>query len=237
LPAVADVKTQRPEANVAAIKATIGQSFAQAAQFETPYRHWTVSGLFPEPVVEALFALPFKVGDLDGVSGKRELHNDSRSYFDANNIRHRPVCGAVASAFHDPDTVAAIAKATGADLDGTYLRIEFAQDITGFWLHPHTDLGVKRLTLLYYLADAGQEDLGTDIYAAADRWAKRSAFVRNEGLMFVPSDHTWHGFEPRTIKGVRKSVIINYVTTDWRDREQLAYPDEPVRASSIQRTA
>jgi hypothetical protein len=27
---------------------------------------------------------------------------------------------------------------------------------------------------------------------------------------------------------VRKSLIINYVTAEWRAREQLAYPDTPV---------
>ena len=37
-----------------------------------------------------------------------------------------------------------------------------------------------------------------------------------------------HGFEPRQIDGVRKSVIVNYVTNDWRAREQLAFPDTPI---------
>jgi hypothetical protein len=27
---------------------------------------------------------------------------------------------------------------------------------------------------------------------------------------------------------VRKSLIVNYVTEEWRAREQLAYPDRPV---------
>jgi hypothetical protein len=45
----------------------------------------------------------------------------------------------------------------------------------------------------------------------------------------VPSDITWHGFEPRPIPVVRKSLIINYVTEAWMAREQLAYPDTPVR--------
>jgi hypothetical protein len=27
---------------------------------------------------------------------------------------------------------------------------------------------------------------------------------------------------------VRKSVIINYVTNEWRAREQLAFPDQPI---------
>ena len=34
--------------------------------------------------------------------------------------------------------------------------------------------------------------------------------------------------EPREIEGVRKSVIINYVTNEWRAREQLSFPDAPI---------
>ena len=47
--------------------------------------------------------------------------------------------------------------------------------------------------------------------------------------MFVPSDNTYHGFEKREIPRVRRTVIVNYVTQDWRAREQLAYPTIPVR--------
>jgi len=47
-------------------------------------------------------------------------------------------------------------------------------------------------------------------------------------MVFVPSNDTWHGFETRPIKGIRKSIIVNYVTRDWRAREQLAYPEATV---------
>jgi hypothetical protein len=46
----------------------------------------------------------------------------------------------------------------------------------------------------------------------------------------VPGHDTWHGLERRAIHGVRKSVIMNYVTDEWRARDQLAYPSLPVRA-------
>ena len=211
--------------------AIFARSLASATRDEAPYRHWTLTQVFDETVVDALCGLPFPAPSLDGVSGARELHNNTRQYFDAANNAAYPVCGEVASVFQSPEVVGMIAKATGSDLDGTYLRIEYAQDLDGFWLKPHTDLGVKKLTMLYYLADApGQADLGTDIYAAEDAWAKRSAFERNTALVFVPSSNTWHGFEPRPIAGVRKSVIINYVTDEWRAREQLAYPATPVHA-------
>jgi hypothetical protein len=71
--------------------------------------------------------------------------------------------------------------------------------------------------------------LGTDIYAADKTHVGRSPFQSNAAMVFVPSDITYHGFEPRTIEGVRKSVIINYVTNDWRAREQLAYPETPIK--------
>jgi hypothetical protein len=213
------------------MKAIFARSLSTAPRDEQPYRHWTLSNVFSDAVVEALSTLPFPAPSLDGVSGARELHNNTRQYFDAENNARYPVCGAVAEMFQSSDVVGMIADATGSNLDDTYLRIEYAQDLDGFWLKPHTDLGVKKLTMLYYLADApGQEDLGTDIYAAADSWAKRSAFARNTALVFVPSNNTWHGFEPRAISGVRKSVIINYVTDEWRAREQLAYPETVVRA-------
>ena len=54
----------------------------------------------------------------------------------------------------------------GGPLEGTYVRIEYAQDIDGFWLKPHTDIGVKMFTMLIYMSDDPRHaDLGTDIYA------------------------------------------------------------------------
>ena len=41
-------------------------------------------------------------------------------------------------------------------------------------------------------------------------------------MIFIPGDDTWHGFIKRPIKGVRRSLIVNYVTGAWRDRYELA---------------
>jgi len=219
-----------PASSKAALaKAALAASLRGAARTETPYRHWDLSHIFGAETVAELSGLPFPAPDLGGVSGTRELHNNTRRYFDQANIAAFPVCRAIAETFQDPETVGLIAKTTGAVLDGCYLRIEYAQDIEGVWLAPHTDLGVKKLTMLYYLGDEGQDDLGTDLYADGETWTKRSTFQSDTALVFVPSDNTWHGFTPRPIHGVRKSVIINYVTDEWRAREQLSYPTQPVR--------
>jgi hypothetical protein len=118
----------------------------------------------------------------------------------------------------------------GTRIGGTFLRIEYAQDTNGFWLEPHSDLGVKLFTLLLYTStDPSHANLGTDIYDTDKRHVGRSPFKPNGAMVFVPSKITFHGFEPRRIEGVRKSVIVNYVTTDWRAREQLAFPDRTIQ--------
>ncbi|MGI8842040.1 MAG: 2OG-Fe(II) oxygenase [Caulobacteraceae bacterium] len=227
---VRDAAAER-ERLTAAVTASVIASLAGRRQFDEPFRHWTVAEVFPPASAAALRRLPFPTVHLGGVSGKRELYNDERHYFDAANNARLAECAAVAAAFQSPDVVEAIEANTGANLSASFVRLEYAQDTDGFWLAPHTDLGVKRFTMLIYLADgAGQGDLGTDLYADPGTWAKRTAFADNSALIFVPCDATWHGLARRPIAGVRKSVIMNYVTADWRERGQLAYPDQPVRA-------
>jgi hypothetical protein len=205
-------------------------SFAAAEQREAPYRNWRVSNVFPEATARALAELPFHAVELNGVSGKRELHNDQRSYFAGEVLDQHPAARAVAEALQSERVTRAIMQRTGARLGGSYLRVEYAIDVSGFWLQPHTDLGVKTFTMLYYLGEEGQQDLGTDLYADPESWAERAAFDWNTALIFVPSNNTWHGFQPRKIKTPRRSVIINYVTEDWRAREQLAFPNNPIAA-------
>ena len=138
-------------------------------------------------------------------------------------------CAVLTEAFQDEATVALLADMTGARLDGSFLRIEYCLDTDGFWLEPHTDLGVKTFTLLLYLSkDPEHANLGTDIYDTQKKYLGRSPFKPGGAMIFVPSDITYHGFEARPIVGIRKSIIINYVTNDWRAREQLAFPDRPI---------
>jgi hypothetical protein len=212
------------------IIASFAASIKARQVFETPYRHWLIDNVFPKIVADELATLPISAPSLAGVSGKRELHNDQRSYFDKESMERFPVMRKVAEALQSKEVTEAIAKTLNAPIDDTYLRLEYAVDTDGFWLQPHTDLGVKKFTCLIYLSDGpGHEDLGTDIYSAEDKHFGRSPFKRNTAMIFVPGDNTWHGFEKRTIQGERKSVILNYVTHDWRAREQLSYPDQTVR--------
>jgi hypothetical protein len=212
------------------IIASVAAALGRAARFEEPYRHWIVNRLLPSDILSDLKALKFPVYNPGELSGKREYHNDTRHYIDTQNIAAHHCAAAIASAFQAPRMVRAIEAFFETVIDGTLLRIEYAQDVTGFWLEPHTDLGVKRLTMLIYLSDTNSHDgLGTDIYDAQKNCVKRAPFTDNSAMCFVPGGDTYHGFEPREIEGVRKSLILNYVTTDWRDREQLCFPDSLVR--------
>jgi hypothetical protein len=203
-------------------------SVAGAERRETPFINWRLEAVLPEPTARALAELPIPAVEHKGVSGRRELHNDQRSYFAGALLERFAVARDVAEAFQSPSVVRAIVGHTGARLAGTYLRIEYAVDLPGCWLEPHTDLGVKSYTLIYQLGQAGQEDLGTDLYADPRTWADRVPFRWNTALVFVPSDVTWHGFQARRIAAPRRSVIVNYVTEAWRAREQLAFPQSPV---------
>lgn len=204
--------------------------FKAAAPFEQPYKHWFLHDCLPKDALQTICDLPFPAPDLDGKSGKREVHNATRRYFDLENRTKHPVVDAVSETFQGKTVTSAVESTFGTSLSGSYLRIEYAQDIDGFWLEPHTDLGVKLFTCLLYLSDnPSHENLGTDLYNDDKSHAGRSPFAPNAAMVFVPSDITYHGFEPRTIEGVRKSLIINYVTDEWRAREQLAFPEHPIQ--------
>ena len=203
------------------------ESLQTAQKFVSPYSHFFLRDVFSKELLQELGALDFALPDLKGISGKREYHNDQRHYFSQENRLKNDAINLVSEVFRHPQVLNKIRASTGARLDGTFVRIEYAQDTDGFWLNPHTDLGVKTLTLIISILD-GQDELGTDIYSSETEHFGTCPFQNGAAFLFVPSDHTWHGFEARPIKGVRKSLIMNYVTSDWIARDQLSF-SEPIR--------
>ena len=211
------------------VKGTIRRSVGASDCRGAPYRHWFLHEIFPKSVYDDLKDMPFPVADLGGVSGTREAHNPDRVYFAGAKLESFECARAAAEAFQAQDIVALFANEFGAPLANTFLRIEYAQDIDGFWLKPHTDIGVKMFTMLIYMSDDPRHaGLGTDIYSDPETHVARSPFEPNSAMIFVPSNNTWHGFEKRPIHGVRRSIIVNYVSDAWRAREQLAFPHSPV---------
>ncbi len=200
-------------------------SLASARIRETPFRHWLLTDALPDETLSAIAELPAAPAQIGDTQGRRETHNSSRRFFAPGDLWDG-TCQAVAQTFQAPETVAMLAEATGASLAGASLRIEYCQDRDGFWLEPHTDIGAKLFTMLVYLG--GDPAMGTDIYDAEKRHLGAAPFGSGRGLIFVPGDDTWHGFEKRKIDGVRKSIIVNYVKPEWRARHELAFADAPV---------
>src|SRR5262249_19780470 len=111
---------------------------------DEPFRHWTFEHFFAHKTVTALLALPVRPMHLSGVSGRREYHNEARQFFDAACMLQHPVAADLALTFQSPEMVSRIESTFGIDLDGSFLRLEYAQDVDGFWLEPHTDVRAKR---------------------------------------------------------------------------------------------
>ncbi|MGA7802613.1 MAG: 2OG-Fe(II) oxygenase [Gammaproteobacteria bacterium] len=205
------------------------QSLDRSRAESYPFRHWLLDDAFTPAACRAVSELPFEPPAVGDTLGKRETHNSTRTFFSPENRRRFPICEALAGAMQSDATVSHLSRVCDVDLKGSYLRIEYCQDTGGFWLEPHTDIGAKLFTMLVYLSEEPRsENWGTDIYAGDGTHAGSAPYGFNRGLVFVPGSDTWHGFEPGTLDGVRKSLIVNYVKDEWRSRHELAFPDCPV---------
>lgn len=196
------------------------------ARHETwPFDYWLLDNPLPEGYCEAIAALPYDPPTDLVFNGKRETNNASRVLFTPEMQIHYPVCLRLVEAFRDARVMDAIEDETGTDLSDGHLRIEYCQDTEGFWLEPHTDIFVKKFTMLVYLSDEpGLAQAGTNIYEGPPdhKYVGSAPYGKNKGAVFIPGENTWHGVGQHDFSGVRKSIIINYVTSDWQDRKQLA---------------
>lgn len=201
----------------------------QARRVEQPFLRWLLSDVFPEALCTGILTLPIAPPVLGKTDGTRGTYNRQRTFITPLLRSKFPTCAVFADALQRPDVARLMAETCGIDVAGSYLRMEYIQDIDGVWLEPHHDIPEKLFSMVVYLfTGPDAKDWGTDIYDAERRWVSRSGGEFNSGVIFVPGPNTWHGFEPRPIAGVRRLVEINYVRPDWRDRDQLTFPDRPI---------
>lgn len=190
-----------------------------------PYDHWLLSGVLPQADIDAVAALPVPPPEAPVYNGRRETNNSTRIYFTPENQAKFPVIRRIVDGFRDPWVREAISLKTRADLSGAHLRIEYCQDLPGFWLEPHTDILVKKFTMLIYLLDDAElANAGTDVLEGPPdfRYVHTAPYARNRGVIFIPGKNTWHGVGHHPLKKLRKSLIINYVSPEWRDKWELA---------------
>jgi hypothetical protein len=195
---------------------------ARAKHSAMPYDYWLFDDILPNATHLALTALTPAPAVAVKTAGRRETNNATRCFLDEATQRACPEAAALAGFLHSPRAIKMWRDLTGADLSGTFLRIEYCQDVAGFWLEPHTDIGAKKFTLLIYLADPSPgECWGTDILNTDKTLHLRASGAANSGVLFIPGDNSWHGFAPRPISGVRRTLIVNYVVPEWRARHEL----------------
>jgi hypothetical protein len=206
-------------------------SSVRAARREgSPYRHWKLSGMFPEDLCTGILTLPIVPPQLGRTDGTRGSYNDQRTFITPMLREQYPTCAVLADALQRPEVAQLMAETCGIDVAGSHLRMEYIQDTDGAWLEPHCDIPEKLFSMvIYFCLGPEAKDWGTDIYDADRRWVGRSPATFNSAVIFIPGKNTWHGFEPRPIRGVRRLMEINYVRRDWRSRDQLADPERSIR--------
>jgi hypothetical protein len=196
---------------------------------DQPYRHWKMGDVLPVDICTGILTLPIAPAALGGTDGTRDTYNSTRIFITPKMRSDFPTCAVLADALQRPDVARLMAETCGMGAAGSYLRMEYIQDTDGAWLEPHRDIPEKLFSMVIYLFTGPEsKDWGTDIYDADRKWIGRSSGAFNSGVIFVPGPATWHGFDPRPIIGVRRLMEINYVRSDWRDREQLTFPDRPI---------
>ncbi len=208
------------------------QSVRRAVRDEWPYRHWKIADILPEQLCTAILTMPIAPPQLGRTDGTRDTYNKHRCFITPLLRSKFRACAALSDALQRTEVARLMAETCEIRTEGSYLRMEYIQDTDGAWLQPHRDIPEKLFSMVIYLfTGPDARDWGTDIYDAERRWVGRSSGEFNTGVIFVPGPATWHGFDPRPIIGVRRLMEINYVRPDWRDREQLAFPDRPISIS------
>lgn len=203
-------------------------SLQAATRDEKPYLRWYLKEVFPESVCTAILVLPIAPPLLGNTDGTRGTYNDKRTFFTPDLREQFPICEKLCQALQSFEVARQFEKTCGIEADGTFLRLEYMQDLDGMWLEPHRDIPEKVFSMvIYFCSGPHAKDWGTDIYDDQKKWVKRSTPDFNSAAIFKSGPNTWHGFEPRPIIGVRRLMEINYVR-NWKARDQLAFPNQPI---------
>lgn len=219
-----------PVPAVDAVEWQFRTALAAAGRAEWPYRHWKLQDVFPVDLCTGILTLPVAPPVLGATDGTRDSYNASRCFITPTLRRKFPTCAVLAEALQRPAVARQLAETCEIDVAGGFLRMEYIQDTDGAWLEPHRDIPEKLFSMVIYLfTGPDAAEWGTDIYDGDRRWVGRSAGQFDSATIFVPGPATWHGFDKRPIIGVRRLMEINYVRPTWRDREQLADPEHPIR--------
>ena len=201
----------------------VTENLGKVMPITEPFNHWLYDGVLLDETIDELLNLKLPLPKIEKHTGKRESQNQTRIFFNKENCDKYPVIRNIVNVFNNPGIVSQLGNICGRDLAQGKLRIEYTMDTGDFWLEPHLDIKEKLLTFLVYLSkDPSSSEWGTTIYNKDLSFHSKAPYKSNLGLMFMSGKDTWHGVPRQNIQGVRKNIIINYVTSDWKSIHELA---------------
>ncbi|WP_338332980.1 2OG-Fe(II) oxygenase [Acetobacter sp. LMG 32666] len=197
-----------------------------------PFPHWMLDNVLEPPACDALVAWnPGEAAIAGDVGGRRETRNAFRVFVDPAVRAGDARLDRMARLLDSDSMRQTFERVCETPLDEAALRLELCLDTNGFWLEPHTDIGAKKLTLLISLSIGEEaEQWGTDLMTPQGESVARASGVFNSGVLFIPSDRTWHGFVQRPIRGTRRTLIVNFVDKNWRAVHELAFGPRMARS-------
>jgi hypothetical protein len=218
-----------PEVSADAVEQQFLHALRTCERSESPYRTWKLKEVFPIELCTGILTLPISPPDLGKTDGTRGSYNHARCFITPTLRAKFQACQALSEALQRPAVARQLADTCEIAVEGGFLRMEYIQDIDGAWLEPHRDIPEKLFSMVIYLFHGPDSvDWGTDVYDADRKWIGRSSGEFDSATIFIAGPASWHGFEPRPIVGVRRLMEINYVRSDWRSVDQLAFPDRPI---------
>jgi len=184
-------------------------------KWDKPEEWWHIHSCFDDKILSRVIQ-HFPEPKEAPITGKRDGANDFRKF--ASRM-HTPVLAKLFEEFDSAETRKQFTDLTGVDCGNGHLRVELCQDSAGFYLEPHIDIPEKLITMQIYL-QGGKPAWGTSIHRKVGIF-QTVPFVHNTGWLSHNKSPLIHGVRENVVDGIRKSVIINYVVGEWRDKEQL----------------
>jgi len=201
----------------------VNRNLKNAELKTNPFNHWIFNKVLPIKIAEDFLKLLIDVPEISFYSGKRETNNSTRVFLNKENCSKYSCMQDVVDIFNNPEIILQLSNICGKNLTKGKLRIEYTMDTGSFWLEPHLDIKEKMITFLVYLSnDPNSSEWGTTVYNNDLTFHSKAPYKQNLGLMFMADKNTWHGVPEQNIQGIRRNLIINYVTSDWKSVHELA---------------
>ncbi len=120
---------------------------------ENPYRRWILKDTLPEDMCVGVLLLPIRPPDIAEWGGVRDLgeNNRKRTFFTPEVQKDFPAVKAFVEAFSGLTSRDKFRRPEPAadELEGSFLRIEYMQDLDGMWLKPHPDITANFSMVIY----------------------------------------------------------------------------------------